>query len=71
MMNPVPWLQMTNMISYQELVRTFLSAGHLRQRLHVDGGVCGHGGKLTGGLQWAKVAWKAIEQVEKDVRKSL
>ena len=25
MMNPVPWLQMTNMISYQELVRTFLS----------------------------------------------
>ena len=22
-MNPVPWLQMTNMISYQELVRTF------------------------------------------------
>ncbi|MCV5073256.1 hypothetical protein SNB30_01245, partial [Escherichia coli] len=23
MMNPVPWLQMTNMISYQELVRTF------------------------------------------------
>ena len=24
-MNPVPWLQMTNMISYQELVRTFLS----------------------------------------------
>lgn len=24
-MNPVPWLQMTNMISYQGLVRTFLS----------------------------------------------
>ena len=24
MMNPVPWLQMTNMISYQGLVRTFL-----------------------------------------------
>lgn len=23
MMNPIPWLQMTNMISYQELVRTF------------------------------------------------
>ncbi|HCT1830576.1 TPA: hypothetical protein OTQ05_004974 [Escherichia coli] len=23
MMNPVPWLQMTNMISYQGLVRTF------------------------------------------------
>jgi hypothetical protein len=23
MMNPVSWLQMTNMISYQELVRTF------------------------------------------------
>ncbi|EGD5978941.1 oxidoreductase, partial [Escherichia coli] len=22
-MNPVPWLQMTNMISYQGLVRTF------------------------------------------------
>ena len=27
MMNPVPWLQMTNMISYQGLVRTFLSSG--------------------------------------------
>ncbi|MDK6802318.1 hypothetical protein QP346_24675, partial [Escherichia coli] len=26
MMNPVPWLQMTNMISYQGLVRTFLRA---------------------------------------------
>ncbi len=26
MMNPVPWLQMTNMISYQGLVRTFLSS---------------------------------------------
>ena len=26
MMNPVPWLQMTNMISYQELVRTFPNA---------------------------------------------
>ena len=25
MMNPVPWLQMTNMISYQGLVRTFPS----------------------------------------------
>ncbi|WP_286594666.1 hypothetical protein, partial [Escherichia coli] len=28
MMNPVPWLQMTNMISYQGLVRTFPSANH-------------------------------------------
>ncbi|MFM3752980.1 hypothetical protein AB8R33_28760, partial [Klebsiella pneumoniae] len=27
MMNPVPWLQMTNMISYQGLVRTFLREG--------------------------------------------
>ncbi len=26
MMNPVPWLQMTNMISYQGLVRTFQEA---------------------------------------------
>ncbi|MDK7600121.1 hypothetical protein QP556_03590, partial [Citrobacter freundii] len=26
-MNPVPWLQMTNMISYQGLVRTFLNSG--------------------------------------------
>ncbi|HFD3848790.1 TPA: hypothetical protein ACF3R9_005360, partial [Serratia marcescens] len=25
-MNPVPWLQMTNMISYQGLVRTFLNS---------------------------------------------
>lgn len=29
MMNPVPWLQMTNMISYQGLVRTFPSASVL------------------------------------------
>jgi hypothetical protein len=29
-MNPVPWLQMTNMISYQGLVRTFLRAGGRR-----------------------------------------
>ncbi|MFQ2855341.1 hypothetical protein ACK3YO_17910, partial [Aeromonas caviae] len=29
MMNPVPWLQMTNMISYQGLVRTFLSEHHI------------------------------------------
>ena len=28
-MNPVPWLQMTNMISYQGLVRTFLSRDEL------------------------------------------
>ena len=27
MMNPVPWLQMTNMISYQGLVRTFPKPG--------------------------------------------
>ncbi|WP_256661834.1 hypothetical protein [Klebsiella michiganensis] len=27
MMNPVPWLQMTNMISYQGLVRTFPNGG--------------------------------------------
>ena len=32
MMNPVPWLQMTNMISYQGLVRTFPSIGvHLEK----------------------------------------
>ncbi|WP_429174559.1 hypothetical protein, partial [Aeromonas salmonicida] len=28
MMNPVPWLQMTNMISYQGLVRTFPRIEH-------------------------------------------
>ena len=28
MMNPVTWLQMTNMISYQGLVRTFPTAGN-------------------------------------------
>ncbi len=38
MMNPVPWLQMTNMISYQGLVRTFpresgLSPGTLSNAL--------------------------------------
>ena len=39
-MNPVPWLQMTNMISYQGLVRTFLSSiflstgiGHMYQSM--------------------------------------
>ena len=32
MMNPVPWLQMTNMISYQGLVRTFLSFLTVSQR---------------------------------------
>ncbi|MCB4098564.1 hypothetical protein H7284_15890 [Klebsiella pneumoniae] len=32
MMNPVPWLQMTNMISYQGLVRTFLSIKDIKQR---------------------------------------
>jgi len=30
MMNPVPWLQMTNMISYQGLVRTFPSANTIQ-----------------------------------------
>ncbi len=29
MMNPVPWLQMTNMISYQGLVRTFPNCQHV------------------------------------------
>ena len=29
MMNPVPWLQMTNMISYQGLVRTFPSSNNV------------------------------------------
>ncbi|MFK9460757.1 helix-turn-helix domain-containing protein, partial [Escherichia coli] len=33
MMNPVPWLQMTNMISYQGLVRTFLSPSLLKKKL--------------------------------------
>ncbi|WP_241755030.1 helix-turn-helix transcriptional regulator, partial [Klebsiella pneumoniae] len=33
MMNPVPWLQMTNMISYQGLVRTFLNAWVNQQRM--------------------------------------
>lgn len=31
-MNPVPWLQMTNMISYQGLVRTFHSTDKLLTR---------------------------------------
>ena len=30
-MNPVPWLQMTNMISYQVLVRTFLKYQELQE----------------------------------------
>nr|AJA36153.1 hypothetical protein 4sP13 [Escherichia coli] len=32
MMNPVPWLQMTNMISYQGLVRTFPNAVSIKQQ---------------------------------------
>ena len=33
-MNPVPWLQMTNMISYQGLVRTFpRGSQHLYEKL--------------------------------------
>ncbi|HHF8025342.1 TPA: hypothetical protein ACPT0V_005067, partial [Escherichia coli] len=31
-MNPVPWLQMTNMISYQGLVRTFPCAQDISQQ---------------------------------------
>ncbi|WP_407197501.1 hypothetical protein [Citrobacter freundii] len=34
MMNPVPWLQMTNMISYQGLVRTFLKAHIVMNKVH-------------------------------------
>ncbi len=34
MMNPVPWLQMTNMISYQGLVRTFLSSDLARRKMN-------------------------------------
>ncbi|MFB0812122.1 DUF3987 domain-containing protein [Aeromonas salmonicida] len=36
MMNPVPWLQMTNMISYQGLVRTFLSVMSIVAQQLVD-----------------------------------
>ena len=32
MMNPVPWLQMTNMISYQGLVRTFPNLNFITQQ---------------------------------------
>ncbi|MGS8243791.1 hypothetical protein ACQ93Y_23555, partial [Escherichia coli] len=35
MMNPVPWLQMTNMISYQGLVRTFPNSDILRSDFYV------------------------------------
>ncbi|MCV4592615.1 hypothetical protein OFC51_26410, partial [Escherichia coli] len=40
MMNPVPWLQMTNMISYQGLVRTFLSCvdGFSENDIYAAGG---------------------------------
>ncbi len=33
MMNPFSWLQMTNMISYQRLVRTFLRCGPMQRKL--------------------------------------
>ena len=33
MMNPVPWLQMTNMISYQGLVRTFPNRKRIRLKV--------------------------------------
>ncbi|HAM4295288.1 TPA: hypothetical protein IBV73_004424 [Escherichia coli] len=40
MMNPVPWLQMTNMISYQGLVRTFPNSYEVISRadLKMNGG---------------------------------
>ena len=34
MMNPVPWLQMTNMISYQGLVRTFPKGSFIKEFSH-------------------------------------
>ncbi|MEH5891629.1 hypothetical protein PO663_24050, partial [Enterobacter roggenkampii] len=37
MMNPVPWLQMTNMISYQGLVRTFPSFDLHFQAISING----------------------------------
>ncbi|NGG51295.1 hypothetical protein G5613_00005 [Klebsiella pneumoniae] len=36
MMNPVPWLQMTNMISYQGLVRTFPNINAMKNMLASD-----------------------------------
>ncbi|MFQ1856029.1 hypothetical protein ACK368_19790, partial [Aeromonas veronii] len=35
MMNPFSWLQMTNMISYQGLVRTFPSAPELSSEIDI------------------------------------
>ncbi|MEM5963774.1 tyrosine-type recombinase/integrase [Escherichia coli] len=43
MMNPVPWLQMTNMISYQGLVRTFPSINQVIKRIGYEGRLTGHG----------------------------
>ncbi|WP_250111435.1 hypothetical protein, partial [Escherichia coli] len=36
MMNPVPWLQMTNMISYQGLVRTFLRLNNATSTIDIE-----------------------------------
>ncbi len=42
MMNPVPWLQMTNMISYQGLVRTFPSGQWVRPVSNANGAELSH-----------------------------
>jgi len=58
MMNPVPWLQMTNMISYQGLVRTFPSAGSRKCPCHIWQGQSGEKAawkkKMCGANDWKK-----------------
>ena len=55
MMNPVPWLQMTNMISYQGLVRTFPNRSHIGAggTLTMSVNKVVNGGYRCGFLGWA------------------
>ena len=47
-MNPVPWLQMTNMISYQGLVRTFPNRGKISEEDTTETPMyVNRGGRLT------------------------
>ncbi len=50
MMNPVPWLQMTNMISYQGLVRTFPNVG--RRPNPLSDQAAGSGYRDMGASRW-------------------
>ncbi|MFQ2557745.1 hypothetical protein ACK303_22400, partial [Aeromonas caviae] len=73
MMNPVPWLQMTNMISYQGLVRTFPSrqeleaAKILRDLLYKINSIS----KLISKLREGNVDWNPSEEGVEELKQLL